>query len=95
MVGLFFIFIKKNIEIHVFEEEVVLIMCSQIACMLDKYFIKRYAIGLIFTQYVLCENARLVSTMIFWDLQRWYLDFWIVSRTFNVNSFFFKWPKKK
>jgi hypothetical protein len=88
VVGLFFIFIKKNIEIHVFEEEVVLIMCSQIACMLDKYFIKRYAIGLIFTQYVLCENARLVSTMIFWDLQRWYLDFWIVSRTFNVNSFF-------
>jgi len=61
----FSIFILKNVEIHVLEEEVVLIMCSQVGCMLDKYFIKRYAIGLIFTQYVLCENARLVSTMIF------------------------------
>jgi hypothetical protein len=32
--------------------------------MLDKYLIKRYVISLIFTQYVLCENARLVLAMI-------------------------------
>jgi hypothetical protein len=32
--------------------------------MLDKYLIKRYIVSFIITQYVLCENARLVSTMI-------------------------------
>jgi hypothetical protein len=32
--------------------------------MLKKYLIKRYVVSLIFTQYVLCENARLVSAMI-------------------------------
>ncbi len=63
MVGLFSILLK-NVEIHVLEKKVVLIMCSQITCMLDKYLIKRYAINLIFTQYVLCENARLVLVRI-------------------------------
>jgi predicted transglutaminase-like protease len=43
---------------------VVLVLCSQIAYMLDKYFIKKYVVILIFTQYVLCENTRLVSTTI-------------------------------
>jgi hypothetical protein len=55
----------KNVQIHVLEEDARLILCSQIACMLDKYLIKRYVVSLIFTQYVLCENARLVLTMTF------------------------------
>jgi hypothetical protein len=60
-----FLFLFKSVEIHVsLEEEAVQVLCSQIARMLDKYLIKRYAISLIFTQYVLCENERLVSTMI-------------------------------
>jgi hypothetical protein len=54
----------KNVEIHVFKEKAKLILCSQVAYMLDKYFIKRYVVKLIFTQYVLCENARLFSAMI-------------------------------
>ncbi len=62
MSGLFSILLK-NVQIHVLEEEARLIMYSQIACTLDKYLIKRYVVSLIFTQYVLCENARLVSTM--------------------------------
>jgi hypothetical protein len=64
MSGLFSILLK-NVQIHVLEEEARLIMCSQVVCMLDKYLIKRYVVSLIFTQYVLCENARLVSTMTF------------------------------
>jgi hypothetical protein len=80
--------IKKNVEIHVLEEEVVLIMCSQVACMLDKYFIKRYVIGLIFTQYVLCENARLVSTMIFFGPSKMVSRFLDSKSDTNVNSFF-------
>jgi len=41
-----------------------LILCSQVGYMLDKYLIKKYVVILIFTQYVLCENTRLVSAMI-------------------------------
>jgi hypothetical protein len=52
----------KNVEIHVLE--VMLILCNQIVCMLDKYFIKKIVISLILTQYVLCENAMLDSAMI-------------------------------
>jgi hypothetical protein len=61
--GLFSILLK-NVEIHVLEEKAMLILCSQTTCMLDKYLIKGYAISLIFTQYVLCENERLVLAMI-------------------------------
>ncbi len=63
LVSSLFSILLKNDEIHVLEEEARLIMCSQATCMLDKYLIKRDVASLIFTQYVLCENARLVSTM--------------------------------
>jgi hypothetical protein len=46
------------------KEEMVLILCNQTVCMLDKYFIKTYVVSLFFTQYVLCENPMLVSAMI-------------------------------
>jgi len=54
----------KNVEIHVMEEEVGLILCSYTAYMLDKYLIKKNVVKLIFTQYILCENARSVLAMI-------------------------------
>ncbi len=57
----------KSVEIHVLGEEVVLVLCGQVACMLYKNLIKRYAISFIFTQYVLCENASLVSAMILFE----------------------------
>ncbi len=62
--GMFSILLK-NVNIHILEEEAKLIVCNQTSCMLDRYFIKRYDVSLIFTQYVLCENARLVSIMTF------------------------------
>jgi hypothetical protein len=62
--GLFSILLK-NVDIHVLEEKARLIICNQTTCMLDGYLIKRYDVSLTFTQYVLCENARLVSTMTF------------------------------
>jgi hypothetical protein len=83
-----FLFLLRNVEIHVLEEEVVLILCSQITCIVDKYLIKRYVISLIFTQYVLCENARLVSAMILFGSSKMVSRFFEVSRTPNVNSFF-------
>jgi hypothetical protein len=63
--------------------------------MLDKYLIKRYDVSLIFTQYVLCENARLVSTMILFGSLKMVSNFFEVSRTPNVNSFFFDFLAKK
>jgi hypothetical protein len=47
-----FLFLLKSVEIHVLEEETVLVLCGQVACMLDKDLIKRYAVSLIFIQYV-------------------------------------------
>jgi hypothetical protein len=66
----YFLFLLKSVEIHVLEEEMVLVLCGQVACMLDKYLIKRYVVSLIFTQYVLCENARLVSAMILFECSK-------------------------
>ncbi len=63
MAGLFSILLK-NVEIHALEKEMVLTLCNQTTCTLDKYFIKKYVVSLFFTQYVLCENPMLVSTMI-------------------------------
>jgi hypothetical protein len=94
MGGLFF-FLLKSVGILVLEEEVVMVLCSQIVYMLDKYLIKRYVVSFIFTQYVLCENARLVPTMILLDPQRWCLDFWILRKTPNVNNFFFDFLPRK
>jgi hypothetical protein len=56
-----FLFLLKSVGIHVLEEKTVLVLCSQVVYMLDKYLTKIYVVSLIFTQYVLCENARLVS----------------------------------
>jgi hypothetical protein len=60
----YILFLLKNVGIHVLEKEAMLVLCSQVVYMLDKYLIKRYVVSLIFTQYVLCENARLVPIMI-------------------------------
>jgi len=59
-----FFTLLKNVEIHVLEEEAVLILCSQTTYMVNKYLIKRYVISLIFTQYVLCKNVGFVLVMI-------------------------------
>jgi hypothetical protein len=62
--------------------------------MLDRYLIKRYVVNLIFTQYVLCKNARLVSTMTLFGSSKMIFRVLEVSRTPIVKSFFFDFCKK-
>ncbi len=80
---------------HVLEEEVVLVLGGQVACMLDKYLVKRYAISLILHNMYNVKMQGWFWQWYFLNLQRWYLDLWIVSRTPNINSFFFDFLQRK
>jgi len=49
---IYFLFLLKNVEIHFLEEEVVLVLCGQVACMLKKYLIKKICCK--FDFYIIC-----------------------------------------